>query len=709
MLQTQPVPPAATRVVAPLRVMVVDDDGPHLRAVGRALKRQRHDVTLIDNGIDALLQVGARQPQLVVLDVYMPGLDGLEVCRRLKANPETAAIHVVLASSRMTPELAAQALAAGAARAVSKPFDVDAVIADVTVPVVIEPEVAPAAPPRRAADVLVDALVDAGVEVVFGLPGGPISPVHDALMDSNVRVVTTRHESGAMFAAAGYAHTTGKLGVAVVTSGPGVMNALTGLASAWCDSLPVLLLVGEAPRKLHGKGVLQDGSAYGLNIVGMAGHVTKLAAEVPSVSQLPHLLRRAIATALSGRRGPVILTLPMDVTTAALAGPRISGAITVESTVPAEALDEVFELLARAARPLLIAGSGIRGGEVPARLRQVAERLGCPVVTTPKAKGVFPEDHPLSLGVMGLGGHPSAAAYVQSGLDVVVAIGTSLGDLSTDGFTPHLQNVGALVHVDIDARQIGKSYAPTHAIVASAEVFLDGLAARLGGADDVIRVTPRIGGVTRHELARSASTIEIAPHDALREVQELLPADAFITVDSGEHFLFATHYMQVTAPDAWVVMTGLGSMGQSIGAAIGAQLGHPDRTVAVIVGDGCFAMNAFEIATAVAERLPLRIFVFNDRRLGMVEIGHETVYGRRPDYPTRPMDIATIATGLGAVALRIHQPGELRAHRELLATHPGPVVVDVRIDPDVRLPKKDRMGAFAPSAAPTTTQPRLVN
>jgi acetolactate synthase-1/2/3 large subunit len=311
-------------------------------------------------------------------------------------------------------------------------------------------------------------------------------------------------------------------------------------------------------------------------------------------------------------------------------------------------------------------------------------------VTTPKAKGVFPEDHPLALGVYGLGGHPSAREYVESGVDVLVALGSSLGDLSTDGWSQALQAPRAFVHVDIDARQIGKSYAPTHAVVATCEAFLAGLAER---ARKVRREAP--GGVVRHKLASRDEVI--APHVAIQEIQAVLPADTIITVDSGEHFLFATHYLEVTEPDSFLVMTGLGSMGQSIGAAIGAQLARPDRTCAAIVGDGCFAMNAFEVATAVAERLPIVVFVFNDRRLGMVEIGHQTVYGRKPDYATGPIDICTLAAGLGATVLRATAAGDVLGAREIIRQRKGPIVVDVQIDPDVRLPKKDRMGAFAPT------------
>ncbi len=556
-----------------------------------------------------------------------------------------------------------------------------------------QPEPTPSV--RRTADVLVDVLASAGVEVVFGLPGGPISPIHDALMDrKEMRVITTRHESGAMFAACGYAHTSGRLGVAAVTSGPGVLNAMTGLASAHCDGLPVLLLVGEVPRRIHGKGALQDGSSHGLNVVGMTRHVTKLAAELIDPASAPLVLHRAITTALSGRRGPVALTVPMDVAAAMVTPAQITSDVHLEFGLAARALDEISSLLGIASRPLILAGSGVRGNGAPALLRAVADRYQCPVVTTPKAKGVFPEDHPMALGVFGLGGHPSSRAYVEGGIDLLIVVGSSLGDVATDGWSPLLQPRRAFVHVDLDARQIGRSYTPTHALVAPAATFLGGLMAR----EPRVINRPR-AGVVRFPLT-AGEPDQLAPQDAVREIQAVLPRDTIFTVDSGEHFLFATHYLEITHPDAYVVMTGLGSMGQSIGGAIGAKLAHPERAVAAICGDGCFAMNGFEVATAVAERLPLVVFVFNDRRLGMVEIGHQAVYGRKPDYGIT-MDIGSLAAGLGARFLRVTRRGELAQHAALLANPPGPIIVDVHIDPDVKLPKKDRMAAMGtPTAKP---------
>lgn len=550
---------------------------------------------------------------------------------------------------------------------------------------------ASAAPMRRTADVLVDVLAQAGVRVVFGLPGGPISPIHDALIDrGDVRVITTRHESGALFAAAGYAQTTGKLGVAVVTSGPGALNAMTGLASAHCDGLPVLLLVGEVPRRVFGKGALQDGSVYSLNIVGMAQHISKLAAELAEPQQAPALLRRAIATALSGRRGPVALTVPMDTATALVAPSRLALDVHTHHGVHAPTLDELAETLALAQRPLILAGSGVRRGDGPARLRQVAERLQCPVITTPKAKGVFPEDHPLALGVFGLGGHPSARAYLEEGVDVLLVIGSSLGDVATDGWSPLLTPRRTFIQVDIDARQIGRSYPVALGIVAPAEMLLGGLLDRLP------QLPPRhFGGVTRHELEPGEGP-GISPQQALEEIQAVLPPDTIYTVDSGEHFLFAAHYLRTTLPDSFLVMTGLGSMGQSVGAAVGAQLARPGRTVAALCGDGCFAMNAFEVATAVAQELPIIVFVMNDQRLGMVELGHAAVYGRKPSYPTGPMEVCRIAAGLGADAISVDRPGQILEAAARLSRRRGPVVVDVRIDTSVKMPKKDRMSAFAP-------------
>lgn len=543
----------------------------------------------------------------------------------------------------------------------------------------------------RTADALVDILIAQGVETVFGLPGGPISPLMDALIDwPEVRVINTRSEGAAMFAAAGYAHASGKLGVAMVTTGPGVLNAMTGLTSAFCDGLPVLLLAGEVARRNFGRGALQDGSAYGLHIVEMLRNVTKYAAEVSDPRRAPAMLHSAIRTALSGPQGPVALTLPMDTTLAKLESvPTLSLAPIVESVMAPAAIDRAERVMRETKRGLFFVGSGVRRGAGPQKLIELAERVQWPVVTTPKAKGVFPEDHPLSLGVFGMGGHTSAYDYLEKGIDTLVAVGTSLNELSTDGWSALLQPSGELIHVDVDERQFGRAYPCTLGIVATAAEFCGELADRLPqGAER------QMGGVRRHVLGLGTGA-GLPLHHAIGEIQKALPADTIYTVDSGEHFVFATHYLRTTAPDGYVVMTGLGSMGQSLPAAIGAQLAHPDRVVATIVGDGCFAMNAFEIATAVNAKLPLVIFVINDGRLGMVEVGATNVYGRTAHYPTGPMDVPQLAAALGAQTVVADMFGQIRDADLMEMRKHGPVVVDVRIDATIKIPKRERFVGFA--------------
>ncbi len=543
----------------------------------------------------------------------------------------------------------------------------------------------------RVADALVEILVANGVEVIFGLPGGPISPVIDALLDRpEIRVVNTRSEGAALFAAAGYAHASGRLGVALVTTGPGVLNAMTGLTSAFCDGLPVLLLAGEVAKRNFGRGALQDGSAYGLQIVEMLRRVTKFAVEVNDPERAPALLRTAIKTALTGPQGPVALTLPMDTTLGKIeAVPTLVGAQVMPPAMAPEAIDAAARAMRASERGLLFVGSGVRRGDGPRRLVELAERVQWPVVTTPKAKGVFPEDHPLSLGVFGMGGHISAYDYLEKGVDGIVAIGTSLGELSTDGWSALLRPSGALVHVDVDERQFGRAYPCTLGIVATAAEFCAELAARLPQAAE-----RHFGGVRRHVLPLGTGA-GLPLHHALGEIQKLLPEDTIYTVDSGEHFVFATHYLKLVAPDSYVVMTGLGSMGQSLPAAVGAQLAHPERVVATIVGDGCFAMNAFEIATAVQAKLPLIIFVINDGRLGMVEIGASTVYGRTASFPTGPMDVPRLAAALGAQAVVAEEFGQMRDAGLMELRKRGPVVVDVRVDATLRIPKRERFVGFA--------------
>jgi acetolactate synthase-1/2/3 large subunit len=551
----------------------------------------------------------------------------------------------------------------------------------------------------RAADRIAALLSDQGVEHVFGLPGGPIAPLNDALMDvSSIQSIVTRHENSAMFAAAGYARTSGKLGVVLVTSGPGILNGMAGLASAYCDGIPLLVLVGEVPRALHGKNALQDGEHLGIR--NILGAVTKWTAEVPDANAAVPMLQRAIEIAMSGRPGPVALTLPMDVLAAPAHETHTGVVETGSMRIPDALMDSVAQAIQASATGVLFAGAGVRnqGGSIP--LRALAEQLGWPVMTTPKGKGVFSESHPASLGVFGMGGHPSAQRYMQQGVDTLLAIGTSLGDLATDGWSQLLRPRQTLIHVDIDIAQIGRNYAADLGIAAPAASFMRELAARLPARP--VRDRAPIHGVQRHEdPAQLGNGPEgrIAPPRAIWEIQRILPDDTIYVIDSGEHFFFATHYLQIDRPDAYVVMTGLGSMGASI-SAIGIKQACPARPVAVICGDGGFAMMAPDLATAAQHDMEIAFFVLNDERLGMVERGNTRIYGRTPSYATTPVDVPRMARSLGARAATVTQAGEIESLGLDTLLRKKPLVVDVRIDRHVAMPHNQRLAALSEIAHP---------
>jgi acetolactate synthase-1/2/3 large subunit len=395
-----------------------------------------------------------------------------------------------------------------------------------------------------------------------------------------------------------------------------------------------------------------------------------------------------------------VLTLPMDNTTTHIAEPKVSLEVSSSFSIREDVIDAGVEAITSSRRTVVLAGSGVRAGEGAARLREFAERVQCPVITTPKGKGVFPESHPLSLGVFGMGGHTSASNYLQGGIDTMIAVGTSFGDLTTNGWSPLLKAKRSFVQVDIDAQQIGRTYPVNLGVVAPAEQFFASLTPRLPQAP-----VQRYGGIQYHsdpEAVRTGSEGRIALPRALWEIQQVFAPDTLYTVDVGEHFVFATHYLHIDDPRGYTLMLGLGSMGASISAAIGQRIAHPRRDVVAICGDGCFAMNAFEIATAVAERVPIAVFVVNDRRLGMVEMGDTALYGRTPRYPTTPMNVAKVAAALGAHGVTIDQPGEILELDILRKPDRGPVVVEMLIDRSIKLPKRGRF-----DTPPTTPRQRL--
>ena len=540
-------------------------------------------------------------------------------------------------------------------------------------------------PTKRAANVLVDMLVEAGVEVVFGLPGGAIAPFQDALLDRpEIRLITTRQEAGAVYAAAGYARATGKLGVVAVTSGPGILNALTGIASAHCDGIPLVVLAGEVPKNRFGKGAFQEGSAYELDIVGAARSLTKFSAEIRDANAGLALFQKAITTAMSGRRGPVLLTVPVDVTTAHVRRPLLDTKSRSLREPSSGIIRTAASALASASRGVLFVGSGARWGQGPRYVMELAERLQMPVMTTPKAKGVFPERHRLSLGVFGWGGHASASSYLEKGVDVIMAIGTSLGEVATDNWSPLLSATDHFIHLDAEEEVIGRNYPVSIGLVGTVERLIPKLLVAVGPHKRQLRAY----GVSRNDSGRSVlvgAEGRLAPQRAIWELQQVMPKETIYTSDIGEHMLFATHHLEIDSPDGFMIMSGLASMGSGVGAAIGIKVAHPERPVVSICGDGCFSMAVADLATAVQERLPLVIAVMNDERYGMVEIGNGVVYGRTPPYSFHTVNIPDLAIGMGAHAVVIQRPSDILALDLVALTQSGPVVLDIRTDRSLQM------------------------
>lgn len=557
---------------------------------------------------------------------------------------------------------------------------------------------------RRGADAVVALLADAGVRHVFGLPGGAIAPFVDALLDEpRIRPLVLRHEATAVFASCGYALATGSVGVVFVTSGPGATNAITGIASAFSDGVPLVVLIGEVPRAVQGRGALQDGSSYSTHLAGMLRHVTKATWEATDAHSLPHTVRRALHLASTGKKGPVAVVMPLDAQLGETIETRVAAQAACSASLDDAVMLDVVARIQKASRPAIFAGNGTRGAA--AALRAFAEHTGIPVITTPKAKGVFPESHPLCRGIFGAGGHPSARRTLEEQVDCLLAVGTSFGDLATDGWSRDLYPTRNLIHVDIDGAALARNYAADVGIVASAELFFAELLRRL----PALPTSPTSGvaggrrsGVERqedalsHPLSRPTEGGDVvSPARFLVELQRALPSDTIITVDSGEHTLHALHWLEVDRPDAFQSLIGFGSMGAATGLALGAAVARPERRVCAILGDGGFLMVGADIANAVALGLDITFVVMNDHALRMCELGHDNIFGRAPSFATPPVDVVQIARGLGAMsAARV-----TRAELPALAGR-GVHFLDVQIDTGVSLPKRDRVAAMNAASRP---------
>ncbi|MBK6695075.1 MAG: thiamine pyrophosphate-binding protein [Myxococcales bacterium] len=481
--------------------------------------------------------------------------------------------------------------------------------------------------PTRAVDVFLRYLKAEGVDHVFGIVGGLLYPFFAAVeADAEICLVTSRHEEGAAFMADGYARVSRRIAVCAGTSGPGATNLLTGVACAFADGIPMLVVTGQAASHALGKGAAQETPREGIDIVDMFRPVTKYSAMVTSASSLAQHLRRALRMALTGRQGPVHLNVPVDIWEKAAAEDWFDPKTYRPETHAFDrlAVQRAGDALLAARRPVILAGSGVGLSGAEQHLRALADLLPARVATTPKAKGVYPEDAAQSLGVLGSAGHREARETILgSAVDVLFTVGASLGETSTFNWTPLLQPAETLIQLDIEADRVGRNYPVDIPLVGDAQSILVELVyhihrrIREGSFPSSTwnDAPPPVRGDARYDApdSRRSLAVPITPERWRVELQKVLPADAVIFSDIGGHMLFNIHNLVIGAGQKFVLNMGFGSMGHGTVAPIGAALACPARPVIAIVGDGCFTMNGLcrrgvAPTPASAHRSPRRRF-----------------------------------------------------------------------------------------------------
>ena len=538
----------------------------------------------------------------------------------------------------------------------------------------------------RGARILCEALLREGVDTIFGYPGGAVLHIYNELVgyDDRLRHVLSRHEQGAIHMAEGYAKATGRVGVALVTSGPGATNAVTGIADAYMDSTPLVVITGQVPRKMIGTDAFQE-----IDTVGITRPCTKYNYLVQNAGELAGVVKEAFHIASTGRPGPVVIDIPKDVTaeTAPFVYParvRLPG---YRPGLPADnaQVSRAVDRLLGAKRPILYVGGGIIHANASTELIELAERLHFPVTPTLMGLGCFPSGHPLSLGMLGMHGTYWANMAISEA-DVIVAIGVRFDDRVTgalDKFAPHAE----IIHVDVDTSSLNKNVRVHIPILGDARSVMRQMLEMLPeeSADARERLVPwwdQIRQWREHApLTYEQSESVIKPQYLVQQLYELTDGDAIIATDVGQHQMWLAQHYPFNGPRQSLTSGGLGTMGFGFPAALGAQLAFPERQVIAFVGDGGFQMTAQELATAVQYRANIKIIVMNNGYLGMVRQWQEIFYER--NYSSVQMecspDFVKLAEAYGVAGLRATRPDELRQVLEAGLAKPGPVVMDIQV------------------------------
>jgi acetolactate synthase-1/2/3 large subunit len=533
---------------------------------------------------------------------------------------------------------------------------------------------------------LMVALEKEGVKEVFGLPGGANLPMYDEFARCDIRHILTRHEQSAAHMADGFGRVSRKPGVCFATSGPGATNILTGIATAQADSAPMIAVTGQVPVPMIGRDAFQES-----DIIGMSNPVVKYAFQPRDASEVPEAVRKGFFIAETGRPGPVLLDIPKDVQTGK-----------AEMTFPDEFkirgyhpwsdpdmvnVEKAIDMLLNAEKPIILAGGGTIISSAFAELQAIAELLMIPVVTTFKGKGAFPENHPLSLGPIGMHGH-AEANRIMTEADCVLAIGTRFSDRSVGTFEAFEKRL-KIIHMDVDPAEIGKNQTTSVAVVGDVRASLRIMVNML--MKKAIKKTEENTWLkhVKETKAYWKENLKLHPGEMgaakiLRKLREILPHESIVTTEVGQHQMWASLFFDVIQPGTFFSSTGLGTMGWGFPAAIGAKVAKPDVPVVDIAGDGSFAMTENSLATAVLEDIPVIVFVLNNSTLGMVAQWQRTFYKRRMigvDQKHCP-DYVKLAESYGAQGIRAQSMDELdKALKTALSSNVA-TVIDIPIDPE---------------------------